>query len=271
MNEKLVNYFLKLKDTNKMSHSFLLANISLDIIENGITRVISDFIFNEKIDLYNNLDINIIKPEGLMISKDQILTLQEKIATMSMARNKKVYIIDSCEKLNEYAANSLLKTLEEPNDNIFAFLITNNIDMVMPTIKSRCQIMFISSENKSTINENLSPEDLKLAIEFITLLEKNQVKSIGYYNFIQKIDKEQALKVFQLMLYIYRDAINYMQNDKLEYFTENAVFDIIISNNDIEFLSKKMLIINDIITKLNYNLNMGLIIDKFIIDFGGVK
>ena len=49
------------------------------------------------------------------------------------------------------AANSILKFLEEPNDDIIAFLITNSFDNVMTTIVSRCQIIKLNNVREKLV------------------------------------------------------------------------------------------------------------------------
>ena len=47
--------------------------------------------------------------------------------------------------MNDYASNSLLKFLEEPEKNIYAFLISSNVMKVLETIKSRCQLIMLDN------------------------------------------------------------------------------------------------------------------------------
>lgn len=58
--------------------------------------------------------------------------------TESVAR---VFIIDDADKMNAEAANALLKTLEEPPETTYLFLITSRPDALLPTIRSRCQMI----------------------------------------------------------------------------------------------------------------------------------
>lgn len=50
----------------------------------------------------------------------------------------KIYIIDEAEKMNQQAQNALLKTIEEPPLYAVILLLTNNADIFLPTILSRC-------------------------------------------------------------------------------------------------------------------------------------
>ena len=55
----------------------------------------------------------------------------------------KIVCINYAETMNNNAANALLKTLEEPPQKSILFLISHRADVLLPTIKSRCQIMEI--------------------------------------------------------------------------------------------------------------------------------
>jgi DNA polymerase-3 subunit delta' len=51
----------------------------------------------------------------------------------------RVYVIDPADRMQEAAANALLKVLEEPPPGVLLVLVTANPDGVLPTIRSRCQ------------------------------------------------------------------------------------------------------------------------------------
>lgn len=264
MKKELEKYFETLYNNNKITHSYLIANIKLDSIYDDINNILSKYFFNDLTDIYNNADIYVIKPEGSFILKEQIKELQKNIFTTSMSKNIKVYIIDECEKLNQHAANSLLKTLEEPSDNIYAFLITGNINNVISTIKSRCQVIHISSDNEESV-PNISEEQKELLKNFVLLLETKKKDAIAYYKDYQKLDKQELTELFTNLLYIYRSSIDYINNKNID----ESEIKLIVENNSLKEITNKMLIINDILINLNYNLNINLLLDKFIIDFGG--
>jgi DNA polymerase-3 subunit gamma/tau len=65
--------------------------------------------------------------------------LLERIAFRSATGGKKVYILDEVHMLTDAAANTLLKSLEEPPDHVVFILATTNPEQVLPTIRSRAQ------------------------------------------------------------------------------------------------------------------------------------
>ncbi|MDP9361453.1 MAG: AAA family ATPase [Acidobacteriota bacterium] len=93
-------------------------------------------------------DVHFVEVAGerKMISVEQI---REIVAAASMrpfeGRNK-VFIIDPAHAISVGASNSLLKTLEEPARDTTFILLTRAPDLLLPTIRSRCQMIFVGGE-----------------------------------------------------------------------------------------------------------------------------
>ena len=94
-----------------------------------------------KADDGNHPDLQIIRPSGAWIKIDQIRELQKRIIYRPLEGVRKVYILTEAERMNLEAANCLLKTLEEPPADSGLILLTTNLDALLPTIRSRCQII----------------------------------------------------------------------------------------------------------------------------------
>mgnify|MGYP001183935115 CR=1 FL=1 len=97
-----------------------------------------------------------LKEKKKSIEIDQIRKLNKYLQNTSFDKEIKYIMINSCEKLNSSSSNALLKILEEPGKNNFFFLIYNNSEFLLNTIKSRCielKIHFKDSEKKEIINE----------------------------------------------------------------------------------------------------------------------
>ena len=247
----LYEYFNKTINKDKLAHSFLIGNVRFDDVKNDLYRIFNEFIFNNNIDIESNPDIYIITPpeDKETISKDSILDLINEISTTSQFNNKKVYVIDECEKLNDYSYNALLKTLEEPTDNTYAFLLTSNIDSIKETIISRCQKIFISSEVEE---KEFDEETIEISNRLINYLEKDNINIIvkhpEIYNKIES--REKLVNILNYLLKYYFNKINES--------IEN-------NNKDLKILSEKVLVINDSINELKNYLNKNLSIDRFII------
>ena len=94
-----------------------------------------------KIKSGNHPDLQIIRPDGAQLKIDQIREMQQRISYQPLEGPRKIYIIANTEKMNVYTANSLLKTLEEPPAASTIILLTENLNAMLPTIRSRSQIL----------------------------------------------------------------------------------------------------------------------------------
>jgi DNA polymerase-3 subunit delta' len=104
----------------------------------------------------NQPDIIWVTHEKLSISVDDIrVQLNGDIQVKPFHSPYKVYIIDAAEKLTEQAQNALLKTLEEPPEYAVILLLVNNINVILPTILSRCVVLNLKPVDKKRIKEFL--------------------------------------------------------------------------------------------------------------------
>ncbi|WP_455205258.1 DNA polymerase III subunit delta' [Kaarinaea lacus] len=89
----------------------------------------------------NHPDLSVVEPlaEGKVISVDQVRELSNFLSFKSQYGNRQIIIIEPAEKMNKFAANSLLKTLEEPTPGSLIILISAQPSLLLPTIRSRCQ------------------------------------------------------------------------------------------------------------------------------------
>lgn len=86
-----------------------------------------------------------------LIRKEQIESLEHEFSESGLEEGVRVFIINNIDKATLAASNSLLKFLEETKDDTYGILITDNINNVISTIKSRSQIISF---------ERVSKEDL---------------------------------------------------------------------------------------------------------------
>jgi DNA polymerase-3 subunit delta' len=136
-------------------------------------------------------DLFIIEPEepGKQIKVDEIRKLIDSIHLKSQYGRYKIAVISPADAMNRNAANSLLKTLEEPPEHSLFILLSHRPNLLPITIRSRCQHMRFNpacdDETLRWVNENLqsgeNAEDLlkmaggaPLAIE--EMLESNVIE-----------------------------------------------------------------------------------------------
>ena len=248
----------------------------------------------KRIDEGNFLDLKIINPDGLLIKKNQMDELQKEFSTKPIESSKKIYIIDDADKLNTSASNSILKFLEEPEEDIIAILLVDNKYNLLPTIVSRCQLItFINNNNEikyidkynyiaSIIFSEKEAKEyflgnsskLKIidsAIEFAKYTI-DRVGELFYflpsnYNEVVK-DKKDAIIYFETLILLYKDVINFNLSRNLIVFNDDVN---LIKNISKKYNLEKLCIIIDEIIKLkedvSYNLNLNLLFDKLIILF----
>jgi len=113
--------------------------------------------------------INESSDENIKIETIRLLT--EKAYEKPILSNKKVYIINNCDKMTTEAQNCLLKTLEEPPEFVVIILITAKENALLTTIKSRC--MTVKFHN---IPENELLEYCKNVLQYENI-SKNLLKA----------------------------------------------------------------------------------------------
>ena len=271
--QKFINYIDNVISNNKISHAYL---IEVDNYEEDL-KYIYDFIkmilLNceyEKIDNNNNViqqidsnnypDIRVISTDTSIIKKSQLLELQEEYNNKSLLDNKRIYIILEAEKLNDSAANTMLKFLEEPEDDIIAFLVTNNRYHVINTLLSRCQVL--------SIKENSF--DLEYDDNFIELL--NSIVNpnnffINYKDYSNNIfiDKDVTKNLF---IKVENTIIGYLESKYIKNKYDETVNNIFAKKEEKELL-RIISVIEDELPKLEFNVNFKLWLDSLFSKFIG--
>lgn len=100
-------------------------------------------------------DVGLVVPYNRNILVDAIRHLESEANYRPYEAANRFFIIDNAEKMNDAAANALLKTLEEPPEGAHIFLITSRPDSLLPTIRSRCQTIRFSPVDSSDIEKYL--------------------------------------------------------------------------------------------------------------------
>lgn len=91
-------------------------------------------------DVTNTVPIDVIEIDAASNRKvEDTQNILEKIQYTPVHGHYKIYIIDEVHMLTNHAFNALLKTLEEPPENVIFILATTEVHKVLDTIKSRCQ------------------------------------------------------------------------------------------------------------------------------------
>lgn len=116
--------------------------------------------------------------------------LIEQAARRPSQSKRKVFIIDESEKLNINSQNALLKVLEEPPGYCFIILVCTRMDKLLPTIKSRCQIIPFSPVGEKQILDKLS--DSPVGGDVLRFLARLSEGSLGDTMQLVKLEAEGA-------------------------------------------------------------------------------
>lgn len=113
-----------------------------------------------KVEHGNHPDLQAIGPDGASIKIEQIRELQKMFSYRSGTSGRKVYIIDEADKMTVQASNSLLKFLEEPPAPAVAILLAENAQSLLPTIRSRTQLVPFTAMGAEDILADLAVQGL---------------------------------------------------------------------------------------------------------------
>ena len=284
---------------NKIVQAYLFYSDDIDYIYK-YAKDFSKEIINKDLDTKDNIckkidediysELKIVEPISNNIKKEQLIDLQKEVQNKPIEGNKIVYIIKNCEKLTAASSNSILKFLEEPADDIVAILLTDNISYVLPTIKSRCQVVNFNrikkDKNENTydlfynllIFDNSDPDDMNKKIDAaVNFIENIETKGINEFIYIKNIwdviKNQQEYNIFvSIMIYFYMDVLYSKIGKEIKY---------MYNFTDIVYLVKSKNTLNDIIDKIyvleqaklegTNNVNNKLLLDKIIIELGGEK
>lgn len=207
------------------------------------------------IDTDNYPDLMVISTESAWIKKQQLLDLQDEFNNKSLLDNKRVYIIQQADRLNPASENSLLKFLEEPEDDIIAILITENRYLLLDTILSRCQIYNLKSNSLST------DLDIKDKVEnLIEYFSKKKNLFVFYKDIFDNVlpDKNMAIRVLSD---VEKYFVYYLSNiQSIDY--SDSIFNS-IKKIDVEDMVLYVKIIEKEKQKLEFNVNYKIWVDSF--------
>ncbi len=115
-------------------------------------------------------DVHNVRPKGLLraIKTDDMLGLIQQLQATTLAGGAKIAVIYQAETLRKESANRFLKTLEEPPPGTYFILITTRLERLLPTIRSRCQVVRLQPLSMAAVRTRLAaqftlkPDDVEL-------------------------------------------------------------------------------------------------------------
>lgn len=186
-NDKVIKYLKKSISNNLITHGYIFEGNDKKLL-NDTALAFSQALFcknynndscNEcgnclKVSTYNHPDIHFIEPDDKNnIRKEKIEDIIKSVNIKSYEKGYKVFIIKDCDKMTLSAANSFLKTLEEPFEKTVIILLTDNHLKLLSTISSRCQLIHFNS---------LRTEEVTKYIVDNYEINKEKANIIAYYS-----------------------------------------------------------------------------------------
>jgi len=250
-----------------------------------------------KIDRQTHPDVLLVEPEGKSIKIEQIRRLQERAHFHSFEGGKKVYIIEGAEKMFPAAANSFLKTLEEPPAGTIFILITSAIHQLLPTVLSRCQRLrfkpipdnliarvleqeFGIRNGKANLLASLSMGSLGRALKLVPVLasRKETIDEVlkednwpGVFRLAEEFSSgdKDWLYFLEFLLTFFRDAIVFKEKGNFDYIVNKDLEEKIedFSNTKtMNTLLKSLETLDDTLKALEANANVRLSLENLFLE-----
>ncbi len=252
----------------------------------------------KRIDSLTHPNLFLINPVGKIIKKEVISSLIQELGKASLEKGPRIYIIVDADRFNQSSANTLLKTMEEPGQEVYQVLITENYHSLLPTIVSRAETIHFLPVNRQVIRDYLltlevgettaniisqytsdienaiklarskeTEEIINLVIEIYgNLLLKDQSSIISYYQSEKILNNPENIDVFLNLLTFYqKDILSYkLETDHLIFIEQKETIAKLakkVNKYQAQDLLEEML---DLATKIKYNINVQLAFNKLL-------
>jgi DNA polymerase-3 subunit delta' len=144
-------------------------------------------------------DVTVIRPDGQFIKIAQTREMAEEVYYRPREGRQRFFIIDEADRLREEAANSLLKTLEEPPATSTVILLTARPDALLLTIRSRAQRLNFAALSVSEMERHLA-ENFPRPAPDTALLARITEGRIGQANAIDlSVYRQQRRALIELL------------------------------------------------------------------------
>ena len=302
--------FVNALETNKLSHAYLLSgSVGMPLKEAALylaKSLICDnpnpFACNEcitcmRVDEGNYADIMVFGDGNSKIKKGDIEKITSNFDKTALEeKGIMIYVLHLVESMTAVAVNSLLKFLEEPGKNIYAFLTTENESKLLPTIISRTQVLRFKEINRQdvikdaenmgvfaenaeilsgfyndakTIKEISESKEFETAKQCLTdqlnaLVISNDDAVYTCQRFIIPTLKQAApTKLYIKMLTeIFKDLLNLSVNESITLKSYDNILHELL--NHVSHIDKTLIVLMTSLKKLDYNVNIGLLLDHII-------
>ena len=257
-----------------------------------------------RIDSDNYPDIIKLDGSKAIIKKEDVLNIENRFEkTAFETKGIMIYIVNQVENMRLEAVNSMLKFLEEPESEIYAFLTTNNVNNILPTIVSRCQVLPLISMPRDRVIRDaqgllVEQDDAELLSYFyndgeliydflmdeeesdnykeakkalnglLDVMSGGNRKDVVYYSqtsIVPLIKTKEELRFFvDLLSQVYEDVLNIQLNREISL----KFYEEILRNLSTKLPHVQSSLVEILKTRnvINLNVNIGLLIDHLIIN-----
>ena len=213
--EKILHSYMfygeNIEEYNEQILLFLYSTIiKKDIFkEYNITKKSDYNIIREKENLYSQILSGVVEEfkilDGKKMKVQDVRNAFSSVYEKPLIIEKRIYIINNFEYLNNSSQNALLKILEEPPFYVTIILTSKTLNGILDTIKSRCQKIYLAEkiENRKIGKDNILSEviDDKIKDDILNILENSNImkKSQYYSKYSDIITKENIEEILNLL------------------------------------------------------------------------
>lgn len=169
--DTLINNFKNRCINNSLSHAHLIAGED-GIGKSKLANILAKFILNGDLNR-EYVDIINYKSKKASFGVDDVRDIIDEVSKKPFEGEKKVIIIHEGNKLTIQAQNALLKTIEEPPLGVHIIILCESLELILDTIKSRCEIYKLTPLTKDELYKyieykgfNYNDNEVKSAIAF---------------------------------------------------------------------------------------------------------
>lgn len=127
-------------------------------------------------------DLLWLEPEAAerpVIKVDQVRAVTDELVLASHSGGRRVAVIDPADCLNTQAANSLLKTLEEPPSGVVLVLVAARLARLPATIRSRCQVVTLPLPSRENAEQWLRARHRSDAIDLLGMAQGAPLQAVS--------------------------------------------------------------------------------------------
>jgi len=242
-----------------------------------------------------------VRPDGEVLKKDQMKQLIQEFSKTALVDQPRVCIILDSHKMNQEAANTMLKFIEEPTEDVYFVFVTEQVDMMIKTILSRTQVLHFKPIHrhilktellKANISERLAifiPEytnDFDSAMEYATQAEFKEIVEFSLQLYLKLLAKKESLLVFSkklkdlilktneffdffltVMIVMQKDILYYKKNQPAMAIDtlDETLLSQLARKQSLKTMESRLQEMLDLKNKLRFNINQSLVFDQLIL------